>query len=129
MHARFGERRAMMALSNQVTIQSAKDAIQDLIAARDAARDQASLFSTEIWRSWRELEHQIDTKLEDVEHSMALGGAFLAETVTARASELRRAVDDLLREHSNRRAHSIMTAGVRTCRPEDTLDRVARILW
>jgi CBS domain-containing protein len=114
---------------NSVSLESAQAAVSNLIAAREEARLQAHQFSTETWRSWRELEHEIDNKLEEVEHRLAQGGLFLAETVSARASDLCRAVDLLLQEHSHPQVRAIMTPEVNTCRPEDTLDTVARLLW
>jgi CBS domain-containing protein len=118
-----------MATLNQVPSETAEAAIRALCEARDAARCQTHLFSAQTWRSWRELEHEIDVKLEDVEHRLAQNGLQAAEVAFARADELRRAVDALLRDNSQRAAHSIMTTRVKTCSPDDTLDRVARLLW
>ena len=116
-------------MQTTLPLQAARQAIDALLEAREAVRHQTHLFSFETWRSWRELDQQIAIKLEDVGHRMAEGGELVAETVTARARELRQALDTLLREHAERPVHSIMTKDVETCHPEDTLEMAARSLW
>lgn len=108
---------------------SSETSVQALVEAREAARREARRFSRETWLSWRELEREIDLKLEDVERRMARGGPSVRETVAARLGELRGAIESLLRRHSHRQVHSLMTPTPKTCHPEDTLDRAAAILW
>ena len=108
---------------------AAETTVQALVDARNAARQEARRFSRETWSSWRDLEHEIDLKLEDAERRLALGGPSVRETVAARLTELRSAIDSLLRRHSHREVHSLMTPEPKTCRLEDTLDLAAAILW
>lgn len=108
------------------TVEAAMDA---LTAAREAARSQTHLFSAQTWRSWKDLEQEIDIKLEDVEQQLAQDGIYAAEVAYARAEELRRAIDALLRDHAQRAVHSIMSTDVKTCSPGDTLARAARLFW
>src|SRR6478735_6914165 len=114
---------------HRAPMQSVETAMQALAAARDAARMQTHLFSAQTWHSWKDLEHEIDTKLEDVEHGLSNEGEYAVDVGLARADELRLAIDALLRDHLQRAAHSIMTTDVQTCFPWDTLDRAARIFW
>lgn len=118
-----------MAFMQSISNQTPKAALRALEATREAVRVQAHSFSAETWRFWRDLESEMDIKLQDVEHRLALGGALVAETVSARVGELRRALEALLNEHSHTHVHSLMTADVKTCHPSDTLDRAAKILW
>jgi CBS domain-containing protein len=103
--------------------------IAALNAARDDARLNSHLFSVETWHSWRDLEQQIATKLEDVQHRLARDGSRALEVAAARTEELIKALDQLLHSNSHQAAHTIMSPNVRTCSPGDSLACAASIMW
>lgn len=104
-------------------------AIRGLLTAREAVRGHLPLFSVETRRSWKDLEREIDVKLQDVERRIAEDGEAAAQVALARASEMRQSLEALVRAHTERPVHTIMSVDVSTCSPEDTLDRAARIMW
>jgi len=108
---------------------SAKDLIEALSTARSRARVQLHLLSLDARDSWHELESKIDTMQSQLENDSDRLSASAAKKVR----ELTQAVKELLQQHGGVAELAIPAARVmrpvQTCRPSDTLNDAARLMW
>jgi predicted transcriptional regulator len=104
-------------------------ALGELEAIRDGARQRLSEFSAQTLFRWKELEHELENKVCELESRIADSGPTAVEAALARIEELAAAIHELLREHLDCSARALMTSDVRVCSPHDTLEQVARQLW
>jgi CBS domain-containing protein len=104
-------------------------ALRELEAIRDGARERLSEFSVHTLFRWKELEHELENKVCDLESRIADSGQVALDAALARIEELAAAIRELLREHLDCSARALMTSDVRVCSPHDTLEQVARQLW
>jgi CBS domain-containing protein len=113
------------------TLLPVRQALADLSAARESARVQLKLLSMEA----RERKEDLQTNFESLEHDIEQNLESALETAARRARDLAKGVQDFLVQHARGRAdftapvRSIMTVGVMTCEPGDSLNRAARLLW
>ena len=105
------------------------EAVSRLAAGFEQARDHQHLFSLETLHSWHELEREVETKLEDIQHALVVDGQQAADVALARVEELTRAIDALLTRNTQTRAHHVMTKQLFCCGPADSLHQAAQIMW
>jgi len=103
------------------------EALKELTVVSDEARFQIHLFSLEAKRRWNEIEG----KLRHLEARVAEGSEGL--DASAATHELSHAIRELLAEQGNMKAPStpvraLMSGGVRTCRPDQSLSEAARVM-
>ncbi len=108
---------------------TSQELLDALATARGTARLQLHLFSLEARERWQELEERLD----NLQRSIELDGERVSENLSKKARELTRSVKEFLLEHSGGSAKTggvgrIMKA-VKSCRPEDTLNEPARLMW
>jgi CBS domain-containing protein len=116
-----------MGITGELT-QEINQVLQDLVSARDDARVRAHLLGMEARARLVDLEHEI----EGFERKLSSRGEWVAEQVIATARGLTRAVIDLVapvQTQTPARVHDAMTRNVVTCRPGDTLNRAAQLMW
>lgn len=116
-----------MGITGELT-QEINQVLQDLGGARDDARVRAHLLGMEARSRLADLEHEI----ESFERKLSSRGEWVAEQVIATARGLTRAVADLIapvRAQTPARVQDAMTRKVVTCRPGDTLNRAAQLMW
>jgi CBS domain-containing protein len=108
-----------------------RQALDDLRAARESARVQLKLLSMEA----RERKDELQTDFEALEHDIEQSLEHALDSAARRARDLAKGVQDFLVQHAQGRSdlqapvRSIMTVGVITCEPGDTLSRAAQLLW
>jgi CBS domain-containing protein len=102
--------------------------LKDLLKARDDARVRAHLLGMEARQKLGDLEREI----ESLERKLSSRGEWVAEQALATARGLTRAVADLIapvQAHTAARVQDAMTRNVVTCKPGDTLNRAAQLMW
>jgi CBS domain-containing protein len=104
-------------------------ALRELETIRDGARERLSEFSGQTLLRWKELEHELDSKVCDLESRIADSGETAVDAALARIEELAGAIRELLRHHLDYSARALMTSDLRVCSPHDNLEQVARQLW
>lgn len=113
------------------TLLPVRQALDDLSAARESARVQLKLLSMEA----RERKDDLQTNFESLEQDIEQNLESALEAATRRARDLAKGVQDFLVQHARGRpdftapVRSIMTVGVMTCEPNDSLNRAAQLLW
>jgi len=115
--------------SHFISVNPVHAAVDKLAAQCDHARCHQHLFSFEMLRSWRELEREVETKLEDIEQMVDEDEQRADEIAIARVNELTRAVQALLDRNAETRVQHLMTSEIQSCRPDDRLNRVAELMW
>ena len=105
------------------------EAVSRLAAGFEQARDHQHLFSLETLRSWHELEREVETKLEDIQHALVVDGQQATDVALVRLEELTRSINALLARNTETRAHHVMTKELFCCGPADSLHRAAQIMW
>jgi CBS domain-containing protein len=116
-----------MGITGELT-QEINQVLQDLVGARDDARVRAHLLGMDARARLADLEREI----ESFERKLSSRGEWVAEQVIATARGLTRAVADLVapvQAQTPARVHDAMTRNVVTCRPDDTLNRAAQLMW
>jgi len=108
------------------------EALAELATARDEARLHAHLLSMDARERWATLE----SKLESLERKLIDAGEHATQSALESASVLARVVVEFFREHAQQSgpalsvpAGAIMSDGVRSCLPGDSLNRAAQIMW
>lgn len=105
-----------------------KEKLAELAAARDEARLQLHLLSTQAHERWQELE----AKLDCLERKISESEESAREAVLSRVKTLRQTVGEIFKTPGaelSTPVRSIMTERVRTCSPSDSLNEAARIFW
>ena len=123
----FLQRVPAMGITSELT-QEINQVLQDLVGARDDARVRAHLLGLEARQRLGDLEREI----ENFERKLSTRGEWVAEQVVATARGLTRAVADVIapvREQTPARVRDAMTRAVVTCRPHDSLNRAAQLMW
>jgi CBS domain-containing protein len=104
-------------------------ALRELEAIREGARQRLAEFSGETLLCWNGLEHEIETKLDELQSRIADSGETAVDAALARIKELAGAIRELLRNHLDCSARALMSSDLRVCAPHDNLEQVARQLW
>jgi CBS domain-containing protein len=111
------------------TLQSIKNALDDIGAAGDAARLQIHLLSLRARARTRELSANI----EALEHRLNQGLEQAVGRAASKTRQLSSAVRDLLGQNAAREGelsvHEIMTEAVASCTPDEPLNAAARQMW
>ncbi|HEY6080093.1 MAG TPA: CBS domain-containing protein [Polyangiaceae bacterium] len=108
--------------------QEINQVLRELVSARDEARLRAHLLGMDTRRRLSDLEQEI----ESFERKLSVRGEWVAEHVIATARGLTRAIGDLVATRSEQeptRVRDVMTQGVVTCSPSDSLNRAAQQMW
>ena len=104
-------------------------ALRELGEVREVVLERLTEFSAATLLKWNELEAEIENKLECLETRLAGTGETAVEAAVARINELGRAIQDLVESHLHCPARALMSTSLRTCSPEDSLERAAQLLW
>jgi CBS domain-containing protein len=116
-----------MGTTGQIT-QEINQVLRELVSARDEARLRAHLLGMDARRRLGDVEQEIDA----FERKLAARGDWVAEHVLATARGLTRAIGDLVGAHAEQeptKARDVMTREVVSCRPADSLNRAAQLMW
>src|SRR5688572_23614896 len=120
-----------MSMPSATPLLPVRQALDDLSAARESARVQLKLLAMEA----RERKDDLQTNFESLESDIERGLESALAAAAGRARELTQGVQQFLAQHARVRAdfkapvRAIMTVGVRTCEPDDTLSRAAQLMW
>ncbi|HEY0465623.1 MAG TPA: CBS domain-containing protein [Polyangiaceae bacterium] len=107
------------------------DALAGLATVRDETRLQAHLLSMEARERWAELELELDS----LEGRLTQAGERASESAVASARDLAQTVLDFFKEHVQSQSllakpvAAIMSREVRSCSPDDSLNRAAQMMW
>jgi CBS domain-containing protein len=101
--------------------------LQELATARDDARVRAHLLTEEARQRLKGLEGEI----EALEGRLSARGEWVAEQVIAKARGLTHSVGQIIagKQQEPTRARDVMTRDVLTCRPSDSVNRAAQLMW
>lgn len=116
-----------MGTTGQLT-QEINQVLRELVSARDEARLRAHLLGMDARRRLGDVEQEI----EAFERKLSSRGDWVAEHVIATARGLTRAIGDLVGvrpEQEPTKARDVMTRDVVSCRPADSLNRAAQLMW
>ncbi len=114
----------------QTRLSLVKEALEDIGAAGEAARLQLHLLSMQARRRTGELETSLDT----LEQKLDRGIEQAMHTASLKTKQLTQTLQDFLRLPAQTAEaavpiRSIMTEGICCCRPEDSLNLAAQIMW
>ncbi|HTA93391.1 MAG TPA: CBS domain-containing protein [Polyangiaceae bacterium] len=118
-------------MANRSQLARTAQALERLSATRDWARLQGHLLSMEAQQRWRTLQNE----LLSFESEVASGGERALVSMTDKAMEFVRLVDEFLASHTRTKlslrtpAERVMTAALRTCTATDSLHSAAQIMW
>jgi len=114
---------------NTTKFRSSKELIDALATVRDRMRVQWHLLSLDAREDWQDLEW----KLEALQAKVEQDGGKLTEGAIQTARELTYAVKDLLQQNGGgaelATPVSQLMKPVHSCRPNDTLNEPARLMW
>jgi CBS domain-containing protein len=119
-----------MHMTNRTPKPTTQEITDRLRSARDEARLQLHLLSLEA----RQRVQGIEANMDALENRLAHEGEALAGSLALHARELSQALSEVLREVDGSRelmtpAENLMTEAPSSCRPEDSLNRAAQIMW
>ena len=106
-----------------------EDARARLASECEALRRNQHLFSFETLRGWHELQRHLDASLEDITRSIEDSGPEATDIAVSRLEELTRAVHALREDNEEIHVRQVMSSKLIYCRPEDTLNQAARLMW
>ena len=112
-------------------LNSVKDALEEIGAAGEAARLQLHLLSMQARQRTGDLEASLDT----LEHKLDRGIEQAVQTASLKTKQLTKTLQEFLGRPAGKAGEAevtvgaIMTEGMRCCLPEDSLNRVAKIMW
>lgn len=114
---------------SNTTLQTIKNALDDIGAAGDVARLQIHLLSLRA----RERSGELAANIEAFEHRLDQGIEQAVDRATSKTRQLSSAVRELLGQDAGRdgelRVESVMTEAVRSCSPDEPLNAAARQMW
>jgi CBS domain-containing protein len=134
MQAVVGQRRIMRGngrnmTDSKPTLQTIKNALDDIGAAGDTARLQIHLLSLRA----RERTGELAANIEALEHRLDQGLEQAMDRATSKTRQLSSVVRDLLGQSPAREGElsvrEIMTEAVASCSPDESLNAAARHMW
>lgn len=111
-----------------IKLGSLKEALEEIVAAGDAARLQLHL----LLMSVRERRGDLSSNLENLERDLDRGIEQAVQAATAKTRQLTKSLKDLI-GHPSRppgvSVQSLMTREIRSCSKDEPLYRAAQIMW
>lgn len=114
----------------QFRLNKLENALEEIVAAGDAARLQLHLLSMQA----RDKTEDLSASIETLEQRLDRGIEQAMQSATSKTRELTSTVREFLGRApaeltGQLRVRTIMTESVRTCTPSDTLNTAAQIMW
>lgn len=111
-----------------IKLGSLKEALEEIVAAGDAARLQLHLLLTSV----RERRGDLSSSLEHLEHDLDRGIEQAVHAATAKTRQLTKMLKDLIGPASRApgiSVQTIMTREIRSCSKDEPLYRAAQVMW
>jgi len=118
-------------MAEHTRLSSVKEALEDIGAAGEAARMQLHLLSMQA----RQRTGELETSLDNLERKLDRGIEQAVQTASVKTKQLTKTLQEFLgvpfgqAPEAAASVRAIMTEGLRCCRPEDTLNYAAQIMW